>query len=232
MTSAQNDAPRRPLEAVLFDVDGTLVDSNYLHIEAWAHAFADVGAPVDSWRIHRSIGLDSAKLLDSLLGDRRDELGDRAKDLHSRYYEELWPRLRAFDGARDLIRRVHESGVRVVLATSAPENELDELRRVLDVDDLLFAVTNADDVETAKPEPDIIAVALEKAQTDAAAAVMVGDATWDAVAAGKLGVPSVSVRSGGVSEGELRDAGAVAVYDDVSAVLADFGAGPLSTPSR
>ncbi|MCS5733692.1 HAD family hydrolase [Herbiconiux daphne] len=227
MSAPDDTAPaaRKPtaaIEAVLFDVDGTLVDSNYLHVDAWARAFEQVGEPVDTWRIHRAIGLDSQKLLETLLGDRAEAVGDDASELHSSNYKKLWPRLRRFDGAQAIIRRAHESGLRVVLATSAPEEELDELRRVLDIDNLLFAVTNADDVETAKPEPDIIAVALEKAKTDAASALMVGDATWDAVAAGKAGVATVGLRSGGTGEAELRDAGAFAVYDDVTAMLEGF----------
>src|SRR4051812_44345960 len=106
--------------AVLFDIDGTLVDSNYLHVEAWSHAFRDVGAPVDTWRIHRLIGMDSAMLLEPLLGDRLDELGERAKELNSAYYMDMSDRLRVFDGSRELIADLIDRGVRVTLATSAP----------------------------------------------------------------------------------------------------------------
>jgi HAD superfamily hydrolase (TIGR01509 family) len=188
--------------------------------QAWTRAFDDVGVAVDAWKVHRSIGLDSEKLLDALLGDRADELGERAKERHSARYEELHPRLRRFDGARELIERLSGSGVRVVLATSAPPEEFEVLREVLDVGELLHAATIADDVETAKPDPDIIGSALEKAGVSAAEAVMIGDTRWDAEAAGRAGVRSLGVLSGGIGADELRDAGAAEVFDDVAAILA------------
>ncbi|WP_382310079.1 HAD family hydrolase [Herbiconiux sp. UC225_62] len=207
------------LRAVLFDIDGTLIDSNYLHVDAWTRAFADVGVAVDAWKVHRSIGLDSAKLLDALLGDRAEALGDEAKERHTAHYEELHPRLRRFEGARELIERLSESGVRVVLATSAPPEEFEVLRACLDVDDLLHAATTADDVETAKPDPDIIGVALERAGVPAFEAVMIGDTRWDAEAAGRAGVGSLGVLSGGIGSAELLEAGAAEVFDDVAAIL-------------
>ncbi|AXH34982.1 HAD family hydrolase [Humibacter sp. BT305] len=207
------------LRAVLFDIDGTLIDSNYLHVESFMQAFDEVGVEMSTWRVHRAIGLDSSRLLEELLGNRADEVGDEVKEAHSRLYRELWPRLRRFDGARELLETLHGRGIRVVLATSAPEDELEELLRVLDCDDVIHATTNGDDVETAKPEPDILGVALERAGVAADEALMVGDARWDAVAAGRAGVRMVGVRSGGISEGELRDAGALEVHDDVAALL-------------
>ncbi len=128
-------------------------------------------------------------------------------------------RLRPFDGARELIAELDGRGLRVVLATSAPEDELATLRTVLDVDRHLTGVTSSGDVETAKPEPDIVLVALERAGVGADEAVFVGDTIWDIQAAGKAGVPTIGVRSGGVSEEELRGAGAVEVYDDVRDLL-------------
>lgn len=213
--------------AVLMDIDGTLVDSNYLHVEAWAHAFADVGVAVPAWRIHRSIGLDAAMLLDELLGNEAERLGDAAKDAHSRHYADLAGRLSPLEGARELIRELHRRGIRVVLATSAPEEELTSLRAVLDVEDALHAVTSAEDVDTAKPEPDVIRVALERADVDADYAVMVGDAVWDIRSAARAGVRAVGVRSGGISATELEEAGAVEVYDDAAALLAALDDSPL-----
>ena len=207
------------LRAVLFDVDGTLIDSNYLHVDSFMRAFDDAGAPVPAWRVHRAIGLDSSRLLEELVGDRAEEVGDAVKEGHSRLYRELWPRLRRFEGARELLTALHDRGVHVVLATSAPSDELEELQRVLDCDDVIFATTNADDVETAKPEPDILGVALERAGVSASEALMVGDARWDQIAAARAGIRSIGVRSGGVSEEELLEAGAVEVHDDVAALL-------------
>jgi HAD superfamily hydrolase (TIGR01509 family) len=214
-------------DAVLFDIDGTLVDSNYLHVEAWAHAFDEAGASVDSWRIHRAIGMDSAELLHELAGDD-SELAERAKGLHDELYPELADRLRAFDGARELVAELASRGLTVVLATSAPEDELKNLRAVLDVEDSIAVVTSANDVETAKPAPDIVEVALERADVAPDAAIMVGDSVWDVKAAARAGVRCVGVLSGGISEAELRDAGAVAVYPDVAALLAGLDASPLS----
>ncbi|NQX36042.1 HAD family hydrolase [Herbiconiux sp. VKM Ac-2851] len=206
--------------AVLFDVDGTLVDSNYQHVSAWVRAFVEVGHPVPAWRIHQALGMDSSKLLDELLGDAVDELGDRAKELHAQYYRESADQLRPLPGARELLRTLHDEGKTIVLATSAPSDELEILRGVLDADEWVDATTNADDVETAKPEPDILQVALERAGVDASDAVMVGDARWDMVAAGRSGIRGIGLLSGGVDREALVEAGATETYDDAEALRA------------
>ncbi|WP_089916351.1 HAD family hydrolase [Leifsonia sp. 21MFCrub1.1] len=208
------------ISAVLFDVDGTLVDSNFLHVDAWSRAFADMDTPVDSWRIHRAIGQDSAKLLEELVGDRDDDWSGRAKDLHSRYYREQAGRLRAFDEAADLLRELSSRGIRVVLATSAPEDELELLMDVLDAGDAVHATTNADDVATAKPEPGIIEVALERAGSAPSDALFIGDSVWDMMAAARAHVRSAGLLSGGVGPSELLEAGAVSVFDDPADLLA------------
>jgi HAD superfamily hydrolase (TIGR01509 family) len=214
------------ITTVLFDIDGTLVDSNYLHIEAWARAFDRVGTPVDSWRIHRGIGMDSEKLLESLLGDDTDA-ADRAKELHDTFYSELTHRLRPFANARELVGELARRGKTVVLATSAPEGELKNLREVLDIEDSIEVVTSSNDVETAKPAPDIVQVALERADVAASDALMIGDSVWDVEAAGHAGVRCIGVLAGGVSEAELRDAGAIAVYTDVAALLRELDGSPI-----
>ncbi|MBM9466945.1 HAD family hydrolase [Nakamurella leprariae] len=217
---------------VLFDIDGTLVDSNYLHIATWSQAFVNAGRPVDDWRIHRAIGMDSAKLLAALLEldeDQvdHDETAQRAKSAHRELYRAVRHRLRPFDGARELLRSLAERGHRVVLATSAPPEELAALLEVLDAEAWLAAVTSSDDVDTAKPDPDIVQVALDKVGADAADAVFVGDAVWDGAAATRAGVRFVAVRSGGAADADLRDAGAMAVHDDVAGLLATLDHGPL-----
>src|ERR1700712_5200718 len=120
--------------AVLFDIDGTLVDSNYLHVQAWSEVLGDLGHPVDDWRIHRSIGMDSKKLLAALLGENADRIGGQAKAGPQGRYAKLADRLRPFAGARDLLSTVSGRGLQVVLATSAPEEELRNLLQVLDAD--------------------------------------------------------------------------------------------------
>ena len=217
--SAGSDAPTT---AVLFDIDGTLVDSNYAHVDAWSKAFADIGHPVDSWRIHRSIGQDSSLLLSSLLGDDVAEArGDEAKERHSAHYLPHGDAdLHVFDRATELLAELGRRGHRVVLATSAPEEELEVLRRLLDVEGALWAVTSAEDAETAKPDPGIVQAALDEAGVDPEHAVMVGDAVWDVEAAGRAGVTCIGVLTGGMSRGELEEAGAAQVVDDVAALLA------------
>ncbi|MET4639751.1 HAD family hydrolase [Mycetocola sp. 2940] len=214
--------------AVLFDVDGTLVDSNYLHVEAWSHAFDELGVSVESWRVHRAIGQDSAKLLDALLGDRADELGERAKELHSTFYKALASRLRPLTGARELLSALKRQGRTVVLATSAPEDELALLTDALDANDSIDASTNADDVDVAKPDPSIVNVALDKAGVGPDDAVFVGDTVWDCIAASRAGVRTIGLLCGGSSSAELRSAGAIAVYDNPAALLAEIHLSPLA----
>ncbi|MEL4317567.1 HAD family hydrolase [Leifsonia sp. YIM 134122] len=208
-----------PPVAVLFDIDGTLVDSNYLHVEAWQHAFRDMGVEVDAWRIHRSIGQDGDQLIESLVGERDGGWTAKATELNSTYYTELAPRLRTFDGVGGLLHTLSERGVIIVLATSAPQEELDLLLPVIDADDAIHATTNADDVDTAKPEPDIVRVALSRAGVDADHAIFVGDSAWDMKAAVRAGVTPYGVLSGGISGDLLTDAGARAVFDDPADLL-------------
>lgn len=206
--------------AVLFDVDGTLVDSNYLHVYAWLRAFHAEGVRADGWRIHRCIGMDGTSLVRSLTGDAGQDVLDRLKDRHSEYYRESAQLLAPLPGARDLLRRVAELGLQVVLATSAPEDELAILREVLDCDDAVATMTSSQDVDIAKPKPDIVQVALDRAGVSAADAVFVGDAVWDCEAAARAGVASIGVQSGGVSRAELYEAGAMDVFEDAGDLLA------------
>ena len=218
-----------PPGAVLLDIDGTLVDSNYLHVHAWVRAFADVGHPADAWRVHRCIGMGSDLLVAELLGDdAAEELGDRVREQHTRHYAELAPLLRPFDGARELVRAIAGHGAATVLATSAAPEEVERLRAVLDLDDVVTGLTGDEDVEDAKPEPDLVEAALAVAGVVAERAVMVGDAVWDVQAAARARVECVGLLSGGTSRAELRTAGAVAVYDDAADLLAHLDDSPLA----
>ena len=218
--------------ALLVDIDGTLVDSNYLHIDAWSKALADVGAPRDTWRIHGTIGMDSTKLLETLLGDDASRLSDEVKQLHQRYYAETSPRLRAFDGARELLAEVSQRGGIVVLATSAPEEELTVLRDVLESEEAIDQITSSEDVEEAKPEPDLVQVALDRAGVDSSHALFLGDTVWDVEAATRAHVRCIGVLSGGVAEGDLRDAGAIEVYPDVATLLSELDSSALGEALR
>lgn len=214
--------------AVLFDVDGTLVDSNYLHVAAWQRAFVELDVAVESWRIHRSIGMDGSTLVRSLSGDAPEQTQEKLKELHSRYYRDACDRLRPLPGAQRLLDAVADLGLQVVLATSAPEDELAMLRRVLDRDAVVSAVTSASDVDMAKPEPDILAVALERAGVGADRAVFVGDAVWDAEACRRAGLESIGLLSGGVSRQELRAAGAAVVFENPDDLLAHLPETPIA----
>jgi HAD superfamily hydrolase (TIGR01509 family) len=210
--------------AVLFDIDGTLVDTNYLHALAWRRVFVERGElEITTARIHRLVGMGTDELLETLCGRPRPEL----KDERARQFDALKPEIRAFPRAGDLLRAVKERGIRVVLATSAEKSDLDSLREAIDADDAIDAVTSAEEVEGAKPAPDLFCVALELAGTAAEDTVVVGDTVWDVKAAKRAGLPCVAVTSGGICRSELEAAGAVAVYDDVAALLDDLDESPL-----
>lgn len=213
--------------AVLFDVDGTLVDSNYLHVFAWQRAFGETGIDVQAWRIHRCIGMDGSMLVHTLATGADADTVTRLKDLHTQYYRDTAGLLAPLPGARELLHWISALGRQVVLATSAPEEELALLRRVLDCDEVITAVTSAQDVDTAKPEPDIIAVALERAGIASEHAVFVGDAVWDIEACNRAGVTAIGLLSGGVGRGELRNAGATDVFEDPADLLRQVQKGYL-----
>jgi HAD superfamily hydrolase (TIGR01509 family) len=210
-------------QAWLFDVDGTLVDSNYLHVAAWLIAFHTIKRPVEAWRIHRSIGMDSELLLARLLGDDAERLGSEAQEAHDRAYQGTAHLLAPLPGSRELLRYLAGQGATVVLATSAPPRELELLRSVLQVDDTIAAFTDADDVDTAKPDPSIVHRALAKSGHPAVHAVFIGDSIWDMQAAQKAAVRTIGVRTGGISDAELRSAGANVVYDGPADLLLHIG---------
>lgn len=219
---------REQVPAVLFDVDGTLVDSNYLHVHAWQRAFASEATPVEAWRIHRCIGMDGSTLVTTLTDNADEETRNRLTDRHARYYRQTTSMLAPLPGARELLHRVADLGLQVVLATSAPEDELAILRKVLDCDDIVSEVTSSRDVDTAKPEPDIVRAALARAGVTAQHAAFIGDAVWDAEAARRAGVPCIGVLSGGVSSDELHSAGAVAVFENAAQLLDHLDETPIA----
>jgi HAD superfamily hydrolase (TIGR01509 family) len=195
---------------VLVDIDGTLVDSTYHHTIAWSRAFRDHGERVPLAAIHRSIGMGSSEMLHSLIG--RDD--DAIAESWRKYFDELLPEIEPCRGAAELLRALHSRGLVVVLATSSPEDLIAEYRRKIDADDAIDDVVSADDVEHAKPDPDVFAVALEKAGLAPERAVVIGDSVWDVEAAERGGLRSVGLECGGVSGFELAAAGASAVFRD------------------
>jgi HAD superfamily hydrolase (TIGR01509 family) len=206
---------------VLLDVDGTLVDSTYLHAVAWWEALRQHDQDVPMAAIHRAIGMGSDKLLDHLLGDDRDKSeDDLVATAHDFLYGAWWERLRPLPGASDLLRALAGRGLAVVLASSAKETELKRLRQVVDADDAITAATSSADAEESKPAPDILQAALSQSDVDPHRAVFVGDSVWDVRAAARLEIPCIGLTCGGTSAAELAEAGAVATYDDPAALLA------------
>ena len=215
-------------EAALLDVDGTLIDSNYQHALAWYRAFRahDIVLPV--WRIHRAVGMGGDQLVPALAGNEVDEeQGDAIRDTRDRIYKgELIDEVAPLAGAHELIVALKERGARVVLASSSPEDEIERYLGLLDARDVVDAWTTKDDVDATKPAPDLVLAALEKAGTRDA--VMVGDTPWDIESARKAGVETVCVITGGWSEQELRDAGAVAVFESAEELCERLGETPLA----
>ncbi|MEU5635419.1 HAD family hydrolase [Streptomyces rishiriensis] len=215
--------------AAVFDVDGTLVDTNHLHVVTWWEAFRQAGHRVPMHAVLRAVGLGSGDLIARLLGDDRDkdedaELSAAHKALYGQYFDRL-PPLR---DAGSLLRRLHDDGWTVVLATSASGPELSALRSAIDADDVIAATASADDVEEGKPAPEPVQHALELAGAPAERAVFVGDTVWDMQAGRRAGVRCVGVLSGGIPRADLVAAGAEAVYDDPADLLASLSTSPLA----
>ena len=200
-------------KGVLFDVDGTLIDSNYIHTLAWWQAFRQSDFDVPMAQIHRCVGMGGARLVDHLLPEGRDKDHDESiLSAHAGIFGTYWPSLRPFEGARDLVAQCFESGLAVALASSARDQDLKALRSSLAADSFIHAATSANDAKESKPEPDILIAALRAVGLEASNTVLVGDAVWDVYAAARLDIPTIGVTCGGTSEAELLEAGAVEVY--------------------
>jgi HAD superfamily hydrolase (TIGR01509 family) len=197
--------------AAILDVDGTLVDTNYQHAIAWYRAFRQHGVVLPLWRIHRHIGMGGDQLVASLVGEEFDaEHGDDVRSAEKALYMSLIVEVEPLEGSRELITDLREAGHAVVLASSAKAQEVDHYLDLLDARSLVDGWTTSADVERTKPEPDLVAAAIEKA--GGGDAVMLGDSTWDCESAKRAGVQTVGVLTGGFSEDELLDAGAKCVF--------------------
>ncbi|MFI9255012.1 HAD family hydrolase [Streptomyces sp. NPDC053069] len=218
--------------AAVFDVDGTLVDTNHLHVVTWWEAFRQAGHDVPMHAVHRAVGLSSTDLIAHLLGDGRDtgrdgELSAAHKALYGQYFD----RLPALPRAGELLRRLHRDGWTVVLATSAGGAELGALRRALDADDAIADTASAEDVREGKPAPEPVEHALELAGVPAGRAVFVGDTVWDMQAGSKAGVRCVGMLCGGIPRADLEKAGAEAIYADPADLLEGLDGSPLARAS-
>ncbi len=206
----------------VLDVDGTLVDTNYQHALAWYRAFRSLGETFPVWRIHRLIGMGGDQLVAALGGDDVEaRIGNEARALWVEEADPLMAEVALLPGARELIVALTERGHRVVLASSGKPHHVDHALDLLDVREIVEGWTTSEDVEETKPAPDLLHVALEKIGEPAdAPSVVVGDSVYDVEAAKNAGMPAIVVRSGGFGDDELRDAGAVAIYDTPADLMA------------
>jgi len=211
------------IRCVLLDIDGTLVDSNEFHVKAWAEAFERHGHPLDASDIRQQIGKGADQLIPTLRPDLPEEMREKITKAHDEIFRSRYlPQVRAFDGAAEFVVSLNRRGIKVVLASSANQREVDHYIELLDIENVLAATTCADDVENSKPARDIFAAALEKiASATADRALVIGDTPYDVIAATKCGIATVAVLSGGFTEEVLRRAGARVIYKSI----AELGAG-------
>lgn len=217
------------LKAVLFDVDGTLVDSNDAHADAWVTAFRDHGVNVDWLKVRRSIGMGGDKLMPAVSGLREEspEGAAIATDRGKIFKRDFLPHLKPFRNAARLVAAVKERGYTAVAASSAQKDELTALLKIAGAESLMDAKTSSDDAEESKPDPDILVAALKRAKASAGEAIMIGDTPYDVEAARHAGVKVIGFRSGGWGDGDLD--GAIAIYDGPWDLLARIDESPLST---
>ena len=209
---------RRP--GVLLDVDGTLLDTNYLQVLSWWQAFRDTGHDeVSMADCHRAIGIASAELVAHLLGDDADDV-DEVMEAKERRYEPLRELVVAFPRVDDLLAACRDRGLAVVLATSGQQSDLEWMTPAIGGEDVVDGATTSADVESAKPAPDLLQTAVADHGLDPQRTVAVGDTIWDVRAARDAGLPCIALTCGGISRAELVEAGADEVYDDPADLLA------------
>ncbi|MEU4804467.1 HAD family hydrolase [Actinosynnema sp. NPDC023587] len=212
--------------ALVLDVDGTLVDTNYHHAVAWFRAFREFDLTVPVWRLHRAIGMGGDKLVAAVAGQHvEDTRGDDIRQAWEDAFDPMLHEVRPLEGAHRLVTAAVEAGFAVVLASSGKRRHVDHYVELLEVDGI--ESTSSEDVDESKPAPDLIEVALSRVAPDARA-VVVGDSVWDCQAARRAGRPVVAVRTGGFGEAELREHGASSVYEELDLVRADLPDLPLA----
>jgi HAD superfamily hydrolase (TIGR01509 family) len=210
------------LKGVIFDIDGTLVDSNDAHAQSWVDTFSEAGYDVPFDAVRPLIGMGADKLLPRTAGIRHDsEEGKKLIERRSKIFREHYlPRLRPFDGSRDLVLRIRSDGLKTIVATSAKDEELDGLLKAAGVDDLMGEKATASDAKRSKPDPDIVEAAIDESGIAPDYLVMIGDTPYDIEAAAKADVRTIGFRSGGWTDEALK--GAVEVYDGPADLLAHY----------
>ena len=216
------------LKTVLLDIDGTLIDSNDEHAWAWVDVCKEFGYACEYERARWLIGMGGDKVLPELTGLTEDTPeGERVLERRGEIFRQNYAKtLQPFEGARELLQRMQTDGYKLVVATSAGEDDLDVLLKQAQVDDLIDRATTSDDAEESKPAPDIVEAALRKAKSKPTQAVMIGDTPYDVGAATKAGVAIVALRCGGWEDEELK--GALEIYDDPAELLARYSESAFS----
>lgn len=210
----------------ILDVDGTLVETNYHHALAWYRAFTQNGVELPVWRIHRAIGMGGDQLVAALAGDEvEQEKGEEIRTAEKALYMAMIHEVRPLPDARRLIGVLKERGHRVVLASSAKQDEIEHYLDLLEARELADDWTSSADVEQTKPHPDLVQTALEKA--GGGDAVMIGDSIWDVEAAKRAEIPTIAVRTGGFGHDELVAAGAACVFESIADLLGSLEETPL-----
>ncbi|HKC62987.1 MAG TPA: HAD family hydrolase [Pyrinomonadaceae bacterium] len=218
------------IKAVIFDIDGTLVDSVDLHARAWVEAFEHFGKKIPFEEVRHQIGKGGDQLMPVFFSkEELDEFGEEMEEYRGRLYKrEYLPRVRPFPKVRELFLRIKEDGKALALASSAKEEELKTYKKIADIEDLVEEETSADDADKTKPHPDIFEAALERlGDVKASEAIVIGDTPYDAEAAGKLALRTIGVLCGGFPEEELRAAGCIAIFDGPADLLARYDESPI-----
>lgn len=217
--------------AAIVDIDGTLVDSNYQHALAWYRALRGVGVIAEIRRIHRHIGMGGDQLVSALAGEEVERAhGDALRAAEKEHYAQLIDEVAALPGAAELIEALSRRMRSVVLASSAPPDDAERYVDMVGARGRVTGWTTSGDVDATKPEPDLVHAALEIA--GGGPAIMIGDSIWDCEAAGRAGLPSVAVLTGGTGAGELVAAGAAAVYDSLGELRDRLGDPPFRGEGR
>jgi HAD superfamily hydrolase (TIGR01549 family) len=216
-------------DTIVFDVDGTLVDTNYHHALAWFRAFRGHDVTVPVWKIHRAIGMGGDRLVAEVAGERvEEEHGDAVREAWKQQFEPMLPEIVPFERARDMLDDCRKAGFRLVLASSGNPAHVKYYRDLLDADELVERATDAEDVSATKPDPELLEAALDGLADGRA--VVVGDSVWDCKAAERVDLPCVALLTGGFGADELRTAGAARVYEslvDLRAALPDLPTAPV-----
>jgi phosphoglycolate phosphatase-like HAD superfamily hydrolase len=218
MNAAASDAT---FDTVILDLDGTLVDTVYQHVLAWRSAFLSVGVDIPAWRIHRTIGMGGDRLVEALAGRAvENAVGDEVRKLHGLRFEDQLPHVTPTDGAPELLEALRGRDLKVVVASSGERESTERLLSVLGAAEALHDWVSGDQAESSKPDSDLLQLALDKVSGEAA--LVIGDTVWDVESARKCDFPCIGVLTGGVSDAELREAGALEVLESPAAITTDL----------